>query len=168
MAKKEEFFKHKKPQEAHRETKSYLPMIMFIGLLFFLSINLVSSMEWDNKRDYNAETKTMTIKNSILGIIPTGEVANIKLLSPQHVTVNPGKDVLVAWFEIDNKNSYKNAFKEMEFYDIKNGMEKQERDFIYKYRTDKVITKEDYNRICDEIFPNGTTTGYSLSIGIKK
>ena len=37
-------------------------------LILILSLTQISAWEWDNKKTYDEQTKTATIKNSILGI----------------------------------------------------------------------------------------------------
>jgi len=56
-------------------------MIITITLFTLFSMNLVSAWEFDNAKDYDVETKEVTIKNAFgLG----SDVAKIKLNTPQN------------------------------------------------------------------------------------
>ncbi len=138
-------------REVHQSTKS---MLVILGVIFFsvFLMGTVSAFEFDNVKNYDKATKTITIKNSIFGIpfLELDTVAKIRLDSPVIVYVTEGSNKKVAEFTISNYENYSNVFKEMEFYDIKNNMQKFNRDFIYKYKNDlgtKTVYRivEDYN-----------------------
>ena len=61
-----------------------------------LMIPMVSALEFDNLRTYDNETRTITIKNSILRIIPTTTIVEIQLTSELNKFVDSGDSVLVA------------------------------------------------------------------------
>jgi len=130
--------------ERHRATTMVLAGLMFI----FLFIPLVSSFEFDNVKDYDEKTKTITVGNFFgLG----KDVAKIKLDTPLVYNVIHGKDRLVAEFTIDNFESYtEGTFDDMKFYDVKNNMKKFDRDFNYKYKTFYDVEVPDYETICKE------------------
>ena len=68
--------------------------------------------EWDNVKDYNEETKTITITNALsLG----DTIAEIKLISEQHMFVLSGEPV--AEIEINNHKDYANFYQDMEVYE---------------------------------------------------
>jgi len=114
-------------------------------LLLFLMISLlligtVSGFEWDNVKEYNEETKTVSIANSILWLWKTDEIARIRLVTPQNYQVidrGPGVLQKVAELEfISFDNKYNNAMRDMDFYQINNGMRKVNQNFEYRYRTE--------------------------------
>ena len=104
------------------------------GLMFvmILMVGMVSALEFDNVKDYDVATKTVTITNAF-GLGDT--IATVKLESELDVSVIRGEDRRVAEFTINNfDDSYDNALKEMEFYNLKRGSVKFDREFEYKYR----------------------------------
>ena len=97
--------------------------LMIIGIfLLTLFASSVSAFEFDNVKSYDQATKTVTIKNSILGIpfLDLDTVATAKLITPQVNYVLPGKDVKVMIFEVENYGDlYTDALKDLEFINIK-------------------------------------------------
>ena len=59
---------YKKPIEVHGCKKIVLLMVLLISICLFLP--KISAIEWDNIKYYDEETKTITIKNSFLKILP--------------------------------------------------------------------------------------------------
>ena len=137
MVKNNRFYRGEKHLEAHRERKIGGAMIMFTALFIFLCVILftptISALEFDNVKDYNSETKTMTITNTFgLG----GKIAEIKLNTEQHRYVMGGD--YVAEIEINNVDDYNNWHNKMEFYEKSSpysniGDEIIGKSFTYKY-----------------------------------
>ena len=122
--------------------------------LFFVVLTMIplisADWDWDNVKSYDETTKTISFKDSILGI-PTTDIATAKLNTPQINYVIQGKNRLVAEFEIDLfDNSYTDALKDMEFINLKNGQTFQ-RDFKYKYKIIKIIEVDDIQEVCKEV-----------------
>ena len=145
-----------KKQENREKKASYKPLyciFLVMVVLTLTQIQGVSAFEFDNVKNYDRQTKTVYIKNSVLGLKwwKLDQVAEMKLLTPQVNHVIRGKDRLVAEFEINNFDPYSNVFKDMEFYDIKKEMVKLDRQFTYKY---EVITGTQeipiYKDICEK------------------
>ena len=92
-----------------------------------MAIPLISATwEWDNVKDYNSETKTATITNA-LGL---GEkIADITLLSEQHMRVIAGEDRLVAEFKIDSTDTYIDWHNGMEFFNLNADSKKISKEF---------------------------------------
>jgi len=138
MNKINQIFTHKTDLKAHHK-------LFLIGVVLLLSLFLipnVSAFDFDNIKTYDEETKTVDIRNSVLGIpfLQLDKVATIKLESDLNVYVMQGKDRKVAEFTISNHNKdYSNAFKKIETYNAKN-MKEINRNFVYKYR--KVVGQE--------------------------
>ena len=82
------------------KSKAFWGVFLVLAILLVMQINPVSAFEFDNVKDYNAETKTVTINNCDLWIgtcLNVGEeIANIKLDSELEVFVIAGKDRKVA------------------------------------------------------------------------
>jgi len=120
-------------------------LVILVSLI--LCIGVVSALDFDNVKSYDANTKTITITNAFgLG----GNLAKITLNTPQIVYVIPGSNRKVAEFTIDSYNDYTSALKQMQFYNVKNNKEFS-RTFTYKQ---KVVTGtkkvNDYKTECKE------------------
>lgn len=117
---------------------------MIIGII--LALPLASAFEFDNVKDYDETTKTITITNAFgLG----DDIANLTLLTPEIVKVMPGKNRKVAEFEINNFDNYEKPLKEIKFYNANKDMGKFSRNFVYKYA--EVIGQETiYETVCEE------------------
>ena len=76
-------------------------IILFMFLIIFL-VGTISAFEFDNVRNYDGETKTITIKNSILGIdwLSYGEVGTIQLINYTRYCI-PGN--CYAYYKLDHK-----------------------------------------------------------------
>lgn len=109
-------------------------LILLMFCMVFLIGSVSAAWNWDNVKSYDEDTNTVTIKNSVLKLLPTGTVAKVQLNTPQINRVFPGQDRLVAEFTINNMDNYDNVFNKMEFFDKKRGDKKFQREFIYKYK----------------------------------
>lgn len=130
-------------------------IIVSIILASFFSLYFTLAVE-DNVKVYDSITKTATIKNGAT------EISTITLNTPLIHKVMRGKDRLVAEFTIDNNvDDYSNVFENMEFYDVKNNMNKFDREFNYKYKTYNDIEVSDYETVCQErLSGNGSLEKY--------
>ncbi len=128
-------------------------LILFIALVGISSYFVLATET--NTKSYDSSTKTITVSKS------GTEIAKVKLDTPLVYNVMRGKDRLVAEFTIDNYASASNIFNNLEFYDVKNNMNKFDRDFNYKYKTYDNVEVPDYETICKErLSANGTTEKY--------
>ncbi len=138
--------------------KNKYMLLLFSFFIVILFSGIISSFEWDNIKNYDEETKTIDVRNSILGIpfLQLGKVAEIQLNTPQNYFVPAGYQK-VAEFQVSAFSDYTNSFKELELYDKTDNNRKFTRDFDYKYKTIQQVP--DYERVCDESFSeNGTIT----------
>src|SRR3989338_36249 len=105
---------------------------ILVLVLILISIGIFSLYyvfaQTTNTKTYDAETQTIAIKEG------SNEIAKIKLNTPLVHKVIRGKDRLVAEFTIENNVISSNVFNDMEFYDVKNNMNKFNRPFTYKYK----------------------------------
>ena len=109
--------------------------ILICAIMITMTIGYVSAFEFDNIKDYDSSTKTITIKNSFLWMFDLGDVATITLETELIEYVGSGKDVKVAEFTINNyAEDYPKFLKKMELFDTKKGDKKITRDITYKYR----------------------------------
>ena len=133
-------------------------MLSLIGifLLTFFSQS-VNAFEFDNVKNYNAETKTVDVRNSILGIpfLQLDQVADITLDTPLENYVGLGYQK-VAQVTVNNYGQYSNALSKIDFYNIKRGMEKIDRQIDYKYLTLENVTYDVYGEDCKTILKNGS------------
>ena len=145
--------------KAHTQTKT-IGVVLVVSFFMFFLIGNVSAFEFDNIGRYDEDSRIFTIKNSILGIpfLQLGTVAEIHLDTPDVVSVLRGKNRTVAEFTINNYGGYSNAFKKMEFYNVRDDMKKFDRDFTYKYEKSLGFeTVDDYETVCkDKLTVNGT------------
>ena len=129
-------------------TGSHTIKIMMVCIVMLMAINLVSAFEFDNVKQYDTDTKTITIKNSVLGIpfLDLDTVSTIKLDTPLINSVGVGY-VRVAEFTINQEDtSYTNALKEIKFYDVKDGLKEVPIVFDYKYKNIRI--ENGTNRVC--------------------
>lgn len=141
---------------AHTATKMVWVMVL-VGFISLFLVGTVSAGSWitefDNVKNYDEETKTVDIRNSVLGIpfLQLGKIAEIRLDTPEVVYVIRGEDRKVAEFTITNYDDYSNVFKAMEFYDLKRENKEINREFTYKYKN-SIGFKEinDYGNSCSE------------------
>ncbi len=146
--------------------REVLRSFFIILIVMLTSISMVSSFEFDNVKSYDQETKTATIKNSILGV-PTTTIATIKLDTPQVNYVMRGPDRLVAQMTIDNKGNYNNVFNDLKFYNIKDNMNQFDRKFVYRYKTYEDYQVINYKEVCEYSEVNKTEECNSIKDGTK-
>jgi hypothetical protein len=132
--------------------------LFIVGIFVILLMGIASAdlVKFDNFKTYDETTKTVTIDN-FFGM--GGEIAKVKLETPQVNYVMRGKDRLVAEFTINNSEVYtQGVLDKMDFYNVKDNNKSITRTFTYKY---KVLsgTKDvnDYKEVCSDITDkNGT------------
>lgn len=113
-------------------------------MLALLLIGNVYALEFDNVKEYNAEKKEVTIKNSFgLG----EDIAKIKLNTPLNNYVPRGYRK-VAEFEINSYKDYNEFIKGLKLYDLKNNWNEINRDFDIKYKKLRNISVNDYEEVC--------------------
>lgn len=122
-------------------------MLVLLLLAIFM-ISIVNAFEWDNRGNYNENTRTMKIRNGFgFGDV----ISEIKLNTPLNYEVALGY-TKVAEIEIINNQEYPNALQKILFYDISNNMDEINRDFDYKVKDIKRIRVKDYKQICNNVF----------------
>lgn len=90
---------------------------IFLLLSILLLTTTVFAFEFDNVKEYNEETKTVTIKNSFLGV-PTSTIGEITLTSEENMVCLGS----YCYVEMNVTNvGQKQVFDEFEYYDIKSG-----------------------------------------------
>ena len=137
-------------------------------MLLFLVIMLVgtiSAFEFDNVKTYDKETKTIEIRNSVLGIpfLQLGKVAEIQLNTPLDYYVPIGYKK-VAEVQVVPFDNYNDAFKELELYDKRNKNTKIIRSYDYKYKTIKQVPI--YETLCNETLSKNETIEYSNCVQV--
>jgi len=142
-----------------------LMLLMMIVLL----VGTVSAFEFDNVKNYNETDRSITVKNSFIGI-PLDEVAVITPLTPHINKVMVGNNRLVAEFEIDSKGIYtEGVFDGMAFFEVRKDNNEIQRNFTIKYleKIEEIISpimettcKGEELEDCTT-FQTGTTTSYS-------
>ena len=140
-------------REAHHSTKTIKVMVMFIFLSLVL-IGSVSAFEFDNVKSYDEETKTITIKNSILGIpfLNLDTIAKVKLDTPHIYQVHVGY-IKIAEFTINPNKDYSTILGDFELYDLNNNSQKIDRKIDVKYWGLENYSIDDYS--CNNL-KNGT------------
>ena len=154
----------KKKQTTQSKVLGLLVFSLFLGLFF---VGTISAFEFDNVKNYDEETKTVDIRNSILGIpfLQLGKIAEVKLDTPTVNNVTRGKNRLVAEFTIESFKDYtEGVFDDLDFYNIKKDMEQFEREFVYRYKEFYDVEIIDYETICKErLSINGTLEKYDCT-----
>jgi len=147
--------------KGHTVEKKLFLMLVLTGFMLFLLVPFVSALDFLPIKDYDESTRTITISN-FLGI--GRDVSTIQLNTPLDYRVGAGYQK-VAEFEIDLfDDTYSNAFKEMEFYDLNNNEEKFERNFDYKYKTTELVDVNNYKQVC-ELSLNRTKVCENVLVG---
>lgn len=122
--------------------------IIFAVFFVFFLLASVSAFEFDNVKSYNQTSRTITIKDSILGI-PTTTVATVKLISPDNVMVMAGEERLVQEFVINlSETSYTDVFKDFAIYKVTNGRKVTRNFKIKSYEYDDTIEVPVYYMNC--------------------
>lgn len=122
--------------------------ILIVLVMCMFMISLGSAWEWDNRGNYNADTKTMEIRNALgLGTV----VSEIKLITPLDHKVPLGYQK-VAEIQIINADDYNDALKQILFYDKRKNMQGIEKEFDYKVKETKAVRVKDYKEICHNAF----------------
>ena len=132
-------------------------------LVFLLCVSSVYAWDWDNVKEYDEETRTVTVTNA-LGL---GDyIANITLITElEHFVIN-GNDKKISEFKVDNAKNYPKAIKELEMYDRNNDMSIMNDEFTYKYKVHiETKTIKDYEEICE---PDGFYANESIKITCTK
>lgn len=121
-----------------------IKLILLIVVCF--SIPMISALDFDNAKSYNESSKEITITNAFgLG----EDIAKIRLNTPIIYKVIRGKDRLVAEFTIYNYGDYDKPFKDMEFFNINDGMKGFDRKFEYRIKVPYYETIQDLRYICN-------------------
>lgn len=135
-----------------------LGLMLIVSLTLILMISSVSAFEFDNVKNYYPETKTIEVRNSVLGIpfLSLDKVAEVKLNSElnQKVRLGYGK---VFEYEMTLYDDYTNPLKVLNLYNIKNDLQPINRNVDYKYLTYEEVSINDTEYICNKItLKNGT------------
>ena len=92
---------------------------ILLALLIFLCIAPVFAADWDNIGIYNKTENSMLIKNSFLLFFEGKDLAKAKLSSPISYDVVFGEKKLVAEFELNLYQDYKNIISDLKLIDTK-------------------------------------------------
>lgn len=125
-----------------------LMMLMFC--IVFLAPTL-SAIEWDNYKDYDEQTQTLTVRN---GLTFGTKIADITLTTDLINRVPVGYQK-VAEFQINSYVNYGNAFKELELFDKTKRDLKFTRDFDFKVLGYENVSVPNYVEECSKVW-NGT------------
>ena len=138
-----------------------LLLIMFC-MIFLIGIASAELTTLDNKKIYNEETQTVTIKNTFgFG----RDISKIQLNTPLDYKVGIGHfKVAELRIELFDDN-YTDVFGIMKFYNLKDSGNEINREFEYKYKTTKLINVNDYAQSSCSKDVNGTTICNSEIIG---
>lgn len=119
-------------------------IIMGLVMLLFI-VNAVSAWEWDNIKTYDSENKTVIIKNSLLRIVPTDTIAEVKLIdNTDTCLVN-----CEATLKLDLYVYYEDVFKALKFYDSNDlDIERDIQHNILLRTGTKEIVVPDYISVC--------------------
>ena len=100
------------------KNKYILLLLPFFIIILFSGV--ISSLEWDNVKFYNEDTKTITIKNSLFNVIPLSTIVTATLETPHLYQVRVGYSK-VAEFTINPHDDYGNILGNFDLIDLKKG-----------------------------------------------
>jgi len=124
----------------------HLMFVMF-SLILILSFASISAYNFDNVKNYDKYTKTLTIDNAF-GLGDT--ISTIRLDSDMVQKVGMGYQK-VAEFTINTKDEdYKGKFDKMDLYDVNDNMNSINRDLDYKYKVVETIKIDKYKEVCNK------------------
>jgi len=141
--------------------KSKLFVFLLLGLFMFILLSpLVMGFEFDNVKDYDQKTRTVTITNAYgLGDV----IGQARLNTPLNVKVGAGYQK-VAEFNISVFQDYNDALKQFKFKDMKT-KGKINRDYDLKYLSYEEVSVDDYETIENGFTLNGTINYESVKVG---
>ena len=139
--------------------------ILLFMLCMILLVGTVSASDWDNTLAYSENDLKVTLRNSILWIIPTSEIGTIELKSHSFVDeiieVGAGNQVPMFYDFEDWKEIYLNGLGGVYFTDMRTG-EKIDRDYSFVYWGEK--ERDIYG--CNYVYSvNGTKTCERVIVG---
>ena len=138
--------------EPRRQMKTATVKVIVILFLTVFLINFVASADWDNTKEYNPETKTITV-NNLLGL--GGEIAKIKLNTPQNYKVGLGLQK-VAEFTITSSSDFDGFLDDLEFYNLNDNGKQITKEYIIKYKDFENITVDDFIENCEKDINNNS------------
>ncbi len=159
--KKQQNIQKKTSLEAHRTILLIGVMIMFI----VFSCGFTYATEWDNVKTYDVDTSTVTIKNSILWVIPLSTITTATLDTPLDYKVGIGYNK-VAQTTFNPEQDYNDLFGEFDLIDLRTGKEIK-RQIDIKYLTTELVDENIYDNECS-FLKNGTEYCDKIVIGTKK
>lgn len=134
--------------------------IMLLMFCMILLVGMVSAesfiKEFDNIKNYDEESQTVDIRNSVLGIpfLQLGKVAEVQLLTNKNVVIN-NINMPIARFGIYNYGEYNDFLKKVETFEEVDGGTTLDLTYKYKYFNENVGTHEEMKTIIKS-YPNGT------------
>jgi len=140
-------------------SKRFWGAFIFLLIITLTQMSLVNAFTIDDIKSYDNNKLEYTLTNA-WGL---GEhIGTLKLNTPEIFNVGLGYQKVAEITIINGESDYENILKQMQFYDINNGMKEFEREFDYKY---KVITEIEVPLSCDMNFTNdcGTRTKDKIS-----
>lgn len=137
--------------------------ILMLFLCTLLLVGSVSAFEFDNVKNYDPATKTIEIRNSVLGIpfLELDQVAKATLITPEINYVMPGKDRQVMIFQIENfAGDYKDALKDLEILNMKKDKLKEVKNYYWEYAVYGDVEVDDYVTECYDDLYQGKLTEF--------
>ena len=118
-------------------------------MILFTQISTINAADWDNVGTYYEDTRTMEIRNSVLGIpwFQLSKVASVTLISPKSVYVIYGEDVQVAEIRLEVFEETSPP-SEVKFYNYADMIPKN-KNFNYKYLTTETADIFDTEEVCE-------------------
>ncbi len=146
--------------------------LILFSIMCLLLLTLVSAFEFDNIKSYDEETKTYTIRNSLLYIIPLSKIAEVQLTSPLSIELPLGYHNFANW-TITGFQDYDDFLNAFEFYDKKissdkfNNENRFERDFDIMIRGTEEYDVNEWGEV-EYKAKNGTTIKEYKIVGTYK
>ncbi len=140
--------------------------IIILMFCIVLLIGNVSSFTWDNVKNYDSQSKTVTVVNAF----GFGEdIADVKLQTPLNNLVPRGYGK-VAQFEVTSYGDYLDSINQLELFNNKDGGRSIIRN--YDYKVSSYINESVYETTCSQrLYGNGSMEKYDCKqtqIGIRQ
>ncbi|KKN44983.1 hypothetical protein LCGC14_0687440 [marine sediment metagenome] len=133
--------------------------LFILMFCIILLVGTVNAFEWDNKLIYSEDDLKVTIKNSILKIIPTSQIGMAELKSHNSVDeilkVGFGREEVVMYYDFKDWKKYKNGLGEVYFTNLTNG-ENIEKDYYFVEWVSSIEIRHIYDDIKIGQEENGT------------
>lgn len=139
--------------------KGLMLSALILGMFLIFSLNFASA----TLKSYDSQNKIVTLKSNFL-FIPTGDIAQVKLLTPLDNHVGLGYQE-IAEMQITGFKDYQDFISQLEFYNIRNKNKKIDRSYDLKVKGTEQVSVADFSTVQIGTSANGTAIYEDQIIG---